>query len=87
MQKLKDNIAVVWFFISTIAVAAMAYFLHRKNIKISELVYEVQSNKIKHKLENAKEKAKESGEDYEKDNSDYTNLKRRYKSISDKLGI
>lgn len=78
MEKIKDNIAFIWFILSSIAVAALAYMFQKRGEKIATLVYEVQKNKIAHKLENAVSKLQEKEGNYGKAVSNYNDIKRRY---------
>jgi len=87
MQKIRDNLAMIWFVVSALALAVLTWVVHRKNVKISALVYDVQKSKLEAKIKTINEKAKKDNESFIESKREYAALRKRYGKLLDKYGL
>lgn len=87
MKTLRDNLALLGFLISTLAVAILYYFYDRRGRKIQELLYDVQKERLDTKLKAAQEEVRKDGELHADALAQYHRLLERFKPLAQKLGV
>ena len=86
MEKLKDNLAMIWFVVSALALAVLTWVVHRKNVKISALVYDVQRTKLQAQIDKLDEKVEKNEITRTKARKRYNDLIRRHGQLLDDMG-
>lgn len=87
MKSLRDNIAVIGFVVSTLALALVYYLFQRRGQKISDLTYDLLKQRLDSKMEEARKQLHEAKQKSQADSGSYAALLHRYERISKKLGL